>query len=364
MTSREADLHRIRGALDPSAIADETPNSLVVAGDSLEHLCRIPDNSVSLILTDPPYHTTKKANIINDAAFEEDEHFLDWMESYAREWQRILRMSGTVYVFCSSAMSARLEVMLSRYFRPIGHITWTKPNEPGYDGWKGKMKKESLRAWYPHSERILMFEHGGYGSREAYRRSPVGQYLLDTRKKAGLSMMALTEAAGAYGKVNRGGAVANWEAGRNIPSRDQYERVRATLEATGIVGTMLDYEDLIRPMNVSKDVEFIDTWNFMSVRPFRGKHPAEKPQDMLVHMIQASSYPGDIVLDCFAGSGSTGVAALRLGRRAVCMEMDEQWVKRAAREMAEVRIGEEYSPTRTHHMAKLGEELPLNSLFD
>src|SRR5690606_16642609 len=140
--------------------------------DAIDQLRALPDRSVSLILTDPPYHTTKKGNIYGDRDFEEDWHFLEWMEQYVAEWQRILKLSGTVYVFCSSQMAARLEVLMARYLRPIAHITWTKPNEPGYDGWKGKMKTESLRTWYPHSERILVFEHGSYGTYEAYRRSP------------------------------------------------------------------------------------------------------------------------------------------------------------------------------------------------
>lgn len=361
VTDRAADLAAIRAALG-SVVADETASSLVVAGDSLELLSKFPDASVSLILTDPPYHTTKKSSIVGDTSFEEDEHFVEWIGEYAAHWKRILKPSGTVYVFCSSQMSARLEVRIARHLRPIGHVVWTKPNEPGYDGWKGKMKKEALRTWYPHSERILMFEHGSYGTAEAYRRSPMGQYLLECRKASGLSMMQLTELAGAYGKVNRGGAVANWEAGRNIPSPDQYARIRAALEINGCP-RMLDYEDLIRPMRVSKDVEFTDVWNFMSVRPFKGKHPAEKPQDMLMHIVEASSYPGDIVLDCFAGSGSTGVAALRLGRRAVCIELEEQWVKRSARELADVAAAEDYHPpVRIHHMTKSG--LAPNSLFD
>ena len=364
MTDRATDFEAIRQALGP-AVADETASSMVVAGDSLPQLRKLPDASVSLILSDPPYHSTKKANIANDASFEEDEHFLAWMEQYAQEWRRVLKLSGTVYVFCSSQMAARLEVMMAKHLRPIGHITWTKPNEPGYDGWKGKMNKESLRTWYPHSERILMFEQGTYGTYEAYRRSPMGEYLLDCRRKAGMSMVQLTELAGAYGNVNRGGAVANWEAGRNIPSREQYAKVRAALEATGTVGTMLDYNDLVRPMQVSKAVEFTDTWSFMSVRPFKGKHPAEKPQDLLMHMIQASSYEGDIVLDCFAGSGATGVAAIRLGRRAICMEIEEQWVKRAARELADARLDHEHEPpVRVHHMTKDAGESALDSLFD
>ncbi len=125
-------------------------------------LCQlIPDKSVSLILTDPPYHSTKKDNIVNDRSFKTDEDFLAWMEMFAKQWQRVLRDNGCGYMFCSSAMEAQLERLLSKYFNVLAHITWTKPNEPGYDGWKGKMKKEALRQWYPHSERIIFFESAG-----------------------------------------------------------------------------------------------------------------------------------------------------------------------------------------------------------
>ncbi|MFN8184070.1 MAG: site-specific DNA-methyltransferase [Candidatus Nanopelagicales bacterium] len=352
MIDRSDDLRRIRDALAP-AVADETRNSLVVSGDSLDTLRQVPSGLVSLIVCDPPYHSTKKDNIYGDTAFAEDEHFLEWMEQYAVEWQRVLRTSGTVYVFCSAQMSARLEVTISKYLRPINHITWTKPNEPGYDGWKGKMNKASLRRWYPHSERILVFEQGEYGSPTASRRSPLGEYLLACRKAAGLSGHQLTEAIGAYGKVNHGGAVSNWEAGRNIPSREQYERIVETLTGTGKVPEMLAYQDIVRPMNIDPGAEFTDVWDFTSVRPFKGKHPAEKPQDMLLHIVQASSYPGDIVLDCFAGSGSTGVAALRLGRRAICIEIEEQWVKRAAKEMSDAALRGDYvEPIRSHHATK------------
>lgn len=362
MADRAKDFERIRQSLE-STVADETPSSIVCHGDSLEMLAKMPDASVSLILTDPPYHTTKKANIKGDRAFEEDEHFLEWMEAYAKEWKRVLRINGTLYVFCSSQMAGRLETLFAKYLRPINHITWTKPNEPGYDGWKGKMKKEALRQWYPHSERILMFEQGTYGTLEAYRRSPLGVYLRECRLKAGITGHTLTELVGAYGKVNHGGAVANWEAGRNIPSRDQYAKIVEVLEATGRIEPMLDYEDIVRPMNVNGSMEFTDVWNFMSVRPFKGKHPAEKPQDMLMHIISASSYPGDIVMDCFAGSGSTGVAALRLGRRAICMEIEEQWVKRTAKELQYASLDQPYKPLpKQHHATKVPDS--ADRLFD
>ena len=334
MSDRAAEFAEIKNSLG-TAIVDETPVSIVALGDSLELLNEIPDESVSLILCDPPYHSTQKNNIYGDRAFAEDRDFLSWLRQFADHWKRILKPSGTLYLFCSSRMASRLEVMLAGFFLPVSNVTWTKPNEPGYDGWKGKMKKEALRQWYPHSERILVMQQGSYGGHMATRRTPLGQYLRDCRRAAGVTANQLTEAIGAYGKVNHGGAVSNWETGRNIPSREQYQRIVSTLLNTGALRMMLDYDDIVRPFNVSNSVEFTDVWTFASVRPFKGKHPAEKPVDLLTHVVHASSYPDDIVLDCFAGSGSTGVAAVLLGRRTVCIELEEVWVKRAAKDIAD-----------------------------
>jgi len=51
-------------------------------------------------------------------------------------------------------------------------------------------------------------------------------------------------------------------------------------------------------------------------------------------MIEATSYEGDIVLDCFGGSGATGVAAIQLNRRAIVMEIEDQWIQRSAERMS------------------------------
>jgi site-specific DNA-methyltransferase (adenine-specific) len=136
----------------------------------------------------------------------------------------------------------------------------------------------------------------------------------------------VTEITGEYGTVNHGGAVSNWETGRNIPSPEQYKRMCDVFIATGKICSMPRYEDVVRPFIIDGTKEFTDVWTFPSVRPYKGKHPAEKPPDLLGHAIEAASYPGDIVLDCFAGSGSTALAALRLERRTVAIEIDPLWV--------------------------------------
>jgi len=298
------------------------PTCLVAQADSLSALKRLPSGSVSLILTDPPYHATKKQNITGDTSFATDDSYLDWMRQYTAEWHRILRPNGSLFCFCDSSMSARLEIMFSEKYNVLSHIVWTKPNEPGYDGWKGKMRKEALRQWYPHSERIIFAEPAVDGN---LFRSHLAMMLKSWRKQAGCSTKDLAEKIGAYGRINHGGAVSNWEDGRNTPSREQYKKIKDALEATGKVSNIPPYEDAARPFFMDGKKEFTDVWTFPSVRNYCGKHPAEKPLEMLRHAIEATTFPGDIVLDCFAGSGNTAIAAIELNRLAISIEIENRW---------------------------------------
>lgn len=340
-----------------------TENALVGKGDSLDLLKLVPDQSVSLILTDPPYHSTKKDNITNDTAFDNDEEFIEWMGKFFVEWKRILRPNGSIFVFCSTAMSARLEVQMAKRFNILSHVVWTKPNDPGFDGWKGKMKKESLRQWYPHSERIIFAEPAVEGN---LKRSWFGQFLRMKRAEAGLSGHQLTEMTGAYGKVNHGGAVSNWETGRNIPSKEQYEKICEAIQSTGVVNQMPIYEDVIRPFEVNSSVEFTDVWNFNSVRPYKGKHPAEKPLDMLEHCILSTTFENDIVLDCFAGSGSTAIAALNLNRKTISFEIESEWVDAIVNRIGNHSVDVLNVTTKRHDIMKLTKrkQESVNSLFD
>ena len=340
MPSRNEDFACIKTAIEEHSIF-ASDHSIVAHADSLALLKRMPTQSVSLILTDPPYHATKKRNIYGDTSFEEDAHYLNWMDEYAKEWRRVLRSNGSLFCFCDSSMSGRLEVQFSKSFNILSHVVWTKPNEPGYDGWKGKMKKEALRQWYPHSERIIFAEPAVEGN---LFRSPFALFLKNARKQSGLSMHQLTAKVGAHGKVNHGGAVSNWEDGRNTPSREQYEKIRQALIETGKVNSLPPYEDVIRPFLMNGSKEFTDVWNFPSVKPYKGKHPAEKPIAMLEHAIEATTFPGDIVLDCFGGGGSTALSSLKLNRRTIAIEIESTWANVIADRVSEAEKLIESSP--------------------
>ena len=64
-----------------------------------------------------------------------------------------------------------------------------------------------------------------------------------------------------------------------------------------------------------------------------GKHPTQKPLDLLRRIVSASTNAGDLILDPFMGSGTTGVAAIELGRRFVGIDNEPNFV-----ELAEKRL--------------------------
>ena len=66
------------------------------------------------------------------------------------------------------------------------------------------------------------------------------------------------------------------------------------------------------------------------------EHLTPKPIEMLDRMILASSNPGDLVLDCFMGSGTTAVSAKKLGRQFVGSEVDAEFIRVARNRLRSV----------------------------
>lgn len=74
--------------------------------------------------------------------------------------------------------------------------------------------------------------------------------------------------------------------------------------------------------------------SYKVVKSERGLHPTQKPVELMEYLIKTYTNEGDTVLDCFMGSGSTGVAAKNLNRNFIGIELDEDYFK-----IAEERIG-------------------------
>jgi site-specific DNA-methyltransferase (adenine-specific) len=71
----------------------------------------------------------------------------------------------------------------------------------------------------------------------------------------------------------------------------------------------------------------------------RADHPTSKPPALMCELVELFTSPGDVILDPFAGSGTTGVAALRLGRRVILIERDERYAKLCVERMTAEEAG-------------------------
>lgn len=69
-----------------------------------------------------------------------------------------------------------------------------------------------------------------------------------------------------------------------------------------------------------------------------GKHPTQKPESLLERVVLSSTNEGDIVLDPFCGSGTTGAVALRFGRRFIGIDMDTEFLHGIAKPRLEAEI--------------------------
>jgi adenine-specific DNA-methyltransferase len=321
------------------------------------------DNSVSLIVTDPPYYKVKGEAW--DRQWDTAEGFLSWVRDLCAEWHRVLAPNGSLYIFASPKMAARVECVVGERFNVLNRIRWVKE-----DGWHKKAYKDALRSFLSPWEEIIFAEHygadniakgeSGYGAKcDALRGfvfEPLRAYLAGEWERAGLTRADADRATDSFMSGHYLSRV-QWA----LPTREKYEQLRAYANTHNPGGDYLrreydylrreyedlrreyedlrrEYEDLRRPFSVSADVPYTDVWAFPTVAYYPGKHPCEKPIAMIEHIIRVSSRPGDLVADFFVGSGTTAVACLNTGRRFVGCDNSAHWVEYAERRIAEAQM--------------------------
>ena len=336
---------------------------ILFEGDCLDVLSTLKDSSVDLICIDPPYFKVK--NLAWDRQWAKPKDFLEWMGIVLEEFHRALKPNGSLYVFASPKMSWGVEGEVRKKFCVLNNIRWVKPH-----GRSNAASKESLRSFFPEQESIIFAEHfgadniakgeAGYEKKcdelRGFVFEPRRAYLISERKKAGLSR---TDIRNAYSKSfgNKGAGITGhyWDRSQwMLPTEDMYNWLRKTLSRLNSNGQYLrreyeelrreyeelrrEYEELRRPFGVSKDVPYTDVWTFKTVQSYKGKHPCEKPYDLIEHIIRASSREGATVLDAFMGSGVTGEACIRNNRKFIGIDMQSKWVKKSQNRIEAARI--------------------------
>ncbi len=335
----------------------------IVNADSLQYIKTLPDNYIDLIATDPPYFRVKSCKWDNQ--WKNESAYLAWLDEVLAEFWRVLKPAGSLYMFCGSRLAADTEILVRGRFNVLNHIIWAKPSGP----WR-RMHKEDLRSYFPATERIIFADHysgplmpkgGTYAAKCSALKQNVFRPLIDyfrlARVSLGVSAKAINEATGRQ-MSSHWFSESQWQ----LPNAEQYAALQKLFDQIATEkyqqGTLsrphhdlveeyqtlnrkyselsLEYEALRRPFAVTADVPYTDVWTYPPVPYYPGKHPCEKPTEMMEHIIRSSSRPGDVVADFFMGSGTTIRAAIKLGRVGIGVELEEERFNQTIEEIKEL----------------------------
>jgi site-specific DNA-methyltransferase (adenine-specific) len=308
-------------------------------GDSLEILPTL-DTKADVLLTDPPYFKVKQEEWDNQ--WDKASEFLGWMGEFLDKSKPLLTPQASVWVFASPAMTSSVERLVGEHFRVLNSIRWVKQGSMAH-----RQSLATKRTFTPFWEGVVFaeqFNDANDPTQADLRRemfAPLGAYFTDAAKAAERIGSSVSVEMGYDSAMYR-----RWEEGSSLPTQAAYHRMKEVLGDDRLpmgyrelcewnASLMEEYEARRRPFNIEHRSMAGDIWDLPSTPASPGRHPCEKPLPLMRHMIQCSSRRGDRILDAFAGSGSTLVAASQEGRKAIGIEKDERWCEHAANRLSQ-----------------------------
>jgi DNA modification methylase len=282
----------------------------IFEGDCEEVLKHLPENSVDLIFTSPPYADQRQ----NTYGGVSPDHYVEWFLPKADQFLRVLKPSGTFILNIKERVvngerhTYVIEMILEMRKRGwlwTEEFMWHKKNS-----YPGKWPNRFRDNW----ERLIQFnKHKKFKMNQDSVMVPVGEWAKDR-----LAKLSATDRVRDESKVESGFGknVSNW-LGRN----------------------------LVYPTNVIH----------LATECSNRNHSAVFPLALPTWFIKLFTDPGDTVLDPFLGSGTTAVAAVQLSRNYVGIDLDPAYVNLAQEHLvkAQIRLPGITEPTITYSAEEL-----------
>jgi len=256
--------------------------------DCIAGLKRLDDGTVDLAFADPPFNIGYEYDSYDDAL--DSEKYLHWSREWTAEVVRVLKPQGTFWLAIGDEYAAELKLILQR--------------EHGL----------SCRSW------VVWYYTFGVNCTNKFSRSHTHLFYLVKDARA---------------------FTFNPDAIR-VPSARQlvYGDKRANPK-----GRLPDDTWILRPQDLPGGFRpEEDTWYFARVcgtfRERAGWHGCQMPEQLLGRIIRACSNAGELVLDPFAGSGTTLAVAKKLGRRFLGFELSKEYCQQTRKRLAKIKPGE------------------------
>lgn len=264
-------------------------------GDCMEVLQQV--GPVDLLLTDPPFGVREEGWDLMDAR---------QLWRFTARWATAIEAKRAA-VFHPDKQARVFRDIFEQLYERTRTLVWDKPLGSQYAG----AAEDGM--WFA-AEPILYCSNGGASS------SQVPAMIREARQAANLSRGAVEQSV--LGR--RTGLCYRWEEGSSLPSKEHAAALSALLGLGD--GLMRAIEEAARGDGQGR---YRDVFSHRTV--VGGVHPCEKPAGLMSELVDALSAPGWVVLDAFMGSGSTGAACMRLGRRFIGIERDPKHFDTARR---------------------------------
>ena len=287
--------------------------------DALELLQSLGDKTVDLILTDPPYY--KLLNIDWDKQWKTKDDYLNWLENIIKECQRVLKDNGSFYMFCSAEMSWYVEGLIRKYFNVLNHIRWCNTGSMSF-----RCKREELRRYLNPSEEIIFAEQFSQCIRDSsdvkgLLYKPIYSYLNTQRLKHNITIKKINQICEVKARANHYFGSHQFE----FITEEHYNKLREHMDLKPYEEIKKEYKSLRRTFNLSKGQPYNNTWRFKQTPARKGRHPCEKPEDLISYIIGVSSNENDLVVDMFCGSCVVPKCCEAMNRRCIAGDIDNKY---------------------------------------
>lgn len=274
--------------------------------DCIEKMRSLEDNSVDLVVADPPYW--KVIGEKWDYQWKTEKDYVEWSLKWIKEVSRILRIGGTFYCFGYF----RTLSLLVPHLKEIGlELRQQIIIDKGIRAISGRTTKKYKM--FPNVTESILFIIKD-------NKQFVKPFLKERQKALELTAKQINEALGVK---SNGGGMWSIYTGKNVC--EQFPTEELWHKLSKILDFECPYKKVAQTFN--PQIGYTDVWTDIDFYKEKHLHPTQKPLKLIRRLIEASSNEGDIVLDPFSGAGSTQISSIQLKRHYIGIELDEEYYR-------------------------------------